>query len=300
MPCFGPLTAYRPPAGADSRRLIFDKKKSASGIPIQVPCGQCIGCKLERSRQWAMRCMHELRAWPDAGSSFLTLTYDNEHCPPGLVLADYQDFMKRLRWHAGPGIRFFGCGEYGDKFGRPHYHIILFNYRPPDTKLVRRGNDYNLYESKILRDLWPFGNHVIGDVSFDSCAYVARYCLKKITGDDAAFHYTYAGWHPPLALRQEEFATMSRRPGLGASYYEKYSAEIYAHDSVIINGAESRPPRYYDNKYEILDSSHLEMLKKKRRRLARLMVPKSERTSRRRLVTELVLRAKLKQKARTL
>lgn len=300
MPCDGPLTAYRPKVGSGSGRLVFDKRRSETGIPITVPCGQCTGCKLERSRQWAVRCMHELRAHHGAPSAFLTLTYDPKHLPPGgsLDLPEYQKFLKRLRDTTGPGLRFFGCGEYGDRFGRPHYHIITFNYRPADTKLAQRGPDYNLYTSKELDEIWGLGNTVIGDVSFDSCAYVARYCLKKITGKKAADHY---GGKTP------EFLTMSRRPGLGSAYFKQYNSEIYAHDSIIINGRETRPPRYYDNLYDNIDAnirrpidnSRLQTLKTKRRKLA-LLQPKSERTNRRRVTRELVTLAKLKLKAKTL
>lgn len=302
MPCYGPLTAYRPKAGANSRRLVFDKRHSESGIPIQVPCGQCIGCKLERSRQWAVRCMHELRAHPGAGSSFLTVTYDNEHLPAtgSLVLDDYQQFLKRLRDYTGPGLRFFGCGEYGEKFGRPHYHIILFNYRPSDCKLHSRGAEHNLYTSQFLDDKWGSGNVIIGDVSFDSCAYVARYCLKKITGPDSASHY---------AGRLPEFVTMSRRPGIGKSYFDKYKTEIYDHDGVIINGHNVRPPRYYDNMYEQmvdqnirrgLAKSRLDRIKVKRRKMALTEAARADATSRRMRTRELVALARLKQKARVL
>lgn len=300
MPCYGPLTAYRPPAGGSNRRLVFDKRKSETGVAIQIPCGQCAGCKLERSRQWAVRCMHELRAHQGAPSAFLTLTYDPAHLPPGgsLDLPEYQKFLKRLRDVTGPGLRFFGCGEYGEKFGRPHYHIITFNYRPADAKLLRRGDDFNLYSSKGLDEIWGLGSTVIGDVSFDSCAYVARYCMKKITGKLAASHYQG---------RTPEFLTMSRRPGLGAAYFARHKDEIYNHDSVIINGHPVRPPRYYDNAFDSIDAnmlrpideSRLALLKKKRRKLA-MSAPKSEKTNSRRVVSELVMLAKLKRKAKTL
>jgi hypothetical protein len=300
MPCYGPLTAYRPKAGAQTRRLVFDARQAETGIPIKIPCGQCIGCKLERSRQWALRCMNELRQHPNAGSMFLTLTYNNENCPDSLRLPDYQNFMKRLREHTGPGLRFFGCGEYGERFGRPHYHIIIFNYRPDDTKLIKRGEDYNLYDSQTVNNLWNAGHHAIGDVSFDSCAYVARYCLKKITGPEAEKHYSG---------RTPEFVTMSRRPGLGSAYFDKYHAEIYAHDSLIVNGVTVRPPRYYDNKFEMtidanirhgLQKSKLDQIKRKRRKMALTPAAKADSTSRRMLTKELVLRAKLKLKAKTL
>lgn len=244
--------------------------------------------------------MHELRAHQGAPSSFVTLTYQDKHLPElgSLDLGAYQRFMKRLRKATTPGLRFFGCGEYGEKFGRPHYHIILFNHRPSDTKLHKRGEEYNLYTSKFMDEVWGLGNTIIGDVTFDSCAYVARYCMKKITGKLAAEHYQG---------RTPEFLTMSRRPGLGSTYFDKYKHEIYAHDSVIINGHPTRPPRYYDNLFDNIDANmvrpvdntRLAALKIARRRKA-LSQPKSERSNRRRVTRELVTIAKLKLKGRTL
>lgn len=301
MGCDGPLTAYRPAAGSSDRRLVFDKRKSHSGIAITVPCGQCSGCKLEHSRQWAVRCMHELKTHPGAGSSFLTLTYDNEHVPANYSLdkSEYQNFLKRLRKITGSGLRFFGCGEYGEKFGRPHYHIILFNYRPDDCKLYTRGLEHNLYTSATIEETWGNGDVKIGDVTFDSCAYVARYCLKKITGPPAEAHYKG---------RTPEFVTQSRKPGLGFNYYTQYKSEILAHDTIIMNGHAVTPPRYYDKLTENSDAnmrhklqpSIMEAIKTKRRAKAFTSAAKLDKTSRRRRTKELVRLAKLKQKARIL
>lgn len=314
MGCDGPLTAYRPSVGAADRRLVFDKRKSNSGIAVQVPCGQCAGCKLEHSRQWAVRCMHELKmhAGSNWGSAMLNLTYDNKHLPYGytLSLADYQNFLKKLRKVRGPGLRFFGCGEYGDKFGRPHYHIITFNYRPTDTKLVQRKETYNYYSSESLSDLWGKGNIIIGDVSFDSCAYVARYCLKKITGKKADDHYSILLPDGTRFNRRPEFTTMSRKPGLAFEYYQTYKSEILAHDNIIMNGHEMAVPRYYDKLTEnsdanmrrgnLTDKTILENLKKNRLgRLTRQMRADSK-SSRRSFAKQKIRAAKLKQKSRIL
>lgn len=240
MPCYGPLNAYRPKPEAEDRRLVFDPRKSLSGVPIKIPCGKCIGCKLEHSRQWAVRCMHEKRMH-DA-SAFLTLTYDNDHLPPGgtLVLRDLQLFMKRLRKVFGNGVRFFACGEYGEKSGRPHYHVLLLSADFVDKKPISSRSEHPYYTSSLLSKLWTAGTHIIGNVDFDSAAYVARYCTKKITGSKAAAHY---------GGRTPEFLVMSRRPGIGSGYLEKYKSEIYAHDNVIVNGVPASVPRYYDTKY---------------------------------------------------
>ncbi|QCQ84687.1 replication initiator protein [Blackfly microvirus SF02] len=311
MGCDGPLTAYQPASTSVDRRLVFDKRKSHSGIAVQVPCGQCSGCRLEHSRQWAIRCMHELRSHPHGTpSAMLNLTYDNEHVPHGytLSLRDYQLFMKKLRKISGPNLRFFGCGEYGDKNHRPHYHIITFNYRPTDTELYKRGPDYNLYTSEKLTSLWGNGHAVIGDVSFESCAYVARYCLKKRTGKTADEHYTVTLPDGSKFKRLKEFNTMSRNPGLAFNYYQKYQSEILAHDNIVMNGHTVSVPRYYDKLTEKLDAnmrqkiqkSTLEKIKSNRRRKALVSIDKADNTSRRRRTKELVRLAKLKQKAREL
>jgi hypothetical protein len=292
MPCFGPLTAYYPKQGANDKRLVFDKRKSNSGVAISVPCGQCIGCKLERSRQWAVRCMHELRMHGQDGSSFLTLTYDNKHLPAGntLVKRDLQLFMKRLRKATGEGARFYACGEYGETFGRPHYHVLLFNRSFADQEYfsrTKRGDP--LFTSRRLRQLWPQGNNIIGAVTFESCCYVASYVAGKITGDAAASHY---------GNREAEFSLMSRRPGLGSGYFLKYGSEVYRTDTVVMNGREIRPPRFYDVKYEVVDATRLRVLKRKRRRAA--MLHKADSGTTRMRVREVVALRKLSLKSKEL
>lgn len=248
--------------------MVFDKKVSHSGIPIRLPCYQCSGCRLERSRVWAVRCMNEKRMHKE--SCFLTLTYSNENVPllqgpaiqhaQTLSLRDLQLFMKRLRKKRGTGIRFFACGEYGPSTLRPHYHILLFNVDFSDRRFFqnnRRGEP--LFTSEQLRVLWPNGHSVVGDVTFDSCAYVARYIMDKITGDIAPGFYKG---------RLPEFTTKSLKPGLGHDYYMKYAHEIYAHDSLIVNGKKVKPPRFYDERYAMLDRTGMEELKEFRRRHA--------------------------------
>lgn len=302
MPCYGPLTAFYPKVGASSNRLVFKKSDSETGVPISVPCGKCIGCKLEHSRQWAIRCMHEKRLHTD--SAFLTLTYDNAHLPPGgtLVKRDLQLFMKRYRKIAGEGVRFFACGEYGEKTKRPHYHVLLLSHGFPDRRPINgySGNSgnasggssqgYSLYTSKSLSQLWDAGSSVIGDVTFDSAAYVARYCTKKISGPKAADHYNG---------REPEFLVMSRRPGIGTGYVHKYREEMYAHDNVIVNGVPSSLPRFYDNKYASLNdtcNARLSVLKIARRR----KLNRVDKGTTRLRIREVVTLAKLAQKGRSL
>jgi len=248
--------------------------------------------------------MHEKRMHQN--SAFLTLTYDNKHLPhtdgglPTLVLRDLQLFMKRLRKHyeisnngsRSSSVRFFACGEYGETTYRPHYHVLLLSHTFNDLRVQTTGSEYNLYSSNTLSKLWTAGNSVIGDVTFESCAYTARYCMKKLKPSNPKYKYFYSG-------RTPEFITMSRRPGIGGTYYDNYKGEMYTHDNVIVNGVPSSLPRYYDNRYSA-DSptcaARLELLKIARRR----KIDRRDNSNRRRVTKELVAMAKLKTKGRTL
>lgn len=272
MPCYEPLTGYYSktvnPSGL--RSIVFKKELSFTGVPLQVPCGQCIGCRLQRAGEWASRAMHEKRMHNE--SAFLTLTYRNEDLPmspDGATLAkrDLQLFMKRLRLERPSGLRFLACGEYGETTHRPHYHVLLLNTCFPDMKYHKMSGEKRLYASAALDSTWTHGDCLIGEVEFESCAYVAGYVVKKVTGARAAAHY---------GAREPEFQTMSRRPGLGRTYYDRYRDEMYKHDSVVVRGHEVRIPRYYDTQYKLVDSAHLDVLKKKRR--VRALLHKADNT----------------------
>lgn len=253
MPCYKPLHAFKGKSEDRQKTLIvFKRSNSFRGEKIDLPCGQCIGCRLERSRQWATRCMHEASMYEK--NCFLTLTYDDESIPENgsLCLNDFQLFMKRLRKQYGKGIRYFHCGEYGENLGRPHYHALLFNHDFTDRKFWAKRNDFKLYTSNALRELWPMGHSVIGDVSFESAAYVARYVMKKVTGDRAADYY---------GPKIPEYTTMSRRPGIGKMWYEKFKGDVYPRDRVVIRGHSTRPPRFYDNILDSEDPALLALLK---------------------------------------
>lgn len=245
---------------------------------MALPCGRCIGCRMEKARQWGLRCVHEAKMWPC--NSFVTLTYNNEFLPEGgtLVLRDLQLFMKRLRKKRGPAnpIRFFAGGEYGEHDRRPHYHLLLFNCGFPDMlRHTESKGGQVLYTSKELSELWFQGFHLIGEVTFDSAVYCAKYALKKLNpgnSDDSRMRfddrYQVIDECGIVYDRRPEFAVMSRRPGIGHGYYSKYGAEVRAHDNVIVNAKEVRPPRYYDVLTERCDADTLERLKRKRKREA--------------------------------
>lgn len=250
MPCYNPLQGYRSQIRNDSgkRSIVFSQRKGYADMPVTVACGQCIGCRLERSRQWAIRCVHESKMYDR--NCFLTLTYNDNNLPKdgSLNMAHFQKFMKRLRKKYGAGIRFFHCGEYGDKFMRPHYHACIFNFDFEDKKLwqIKLGNNlytsWSLYDEDNPNSLWKYGYAIIGEVTFESAAYVARYITKKINGESAEKHY---------GERKPEYITMSRRPGIGREWYEKYKGDVYPSDEIIIQGKKMKPPRYYDSVYEL-------------------------------------------------
>lgn len=255
---------------------------------IQIPCGQCIECRLNKSREWASRCMHE--ASLSEHNCFITLTFNDEYLDPiaSVRLETFQKFLKRLRRAVAPvKVRFFHAAEYGDKFGRPHHHAILFGFDFPDKVLVRRTSSFCYYNSALLEKLWSdpingksFGYHEISDVTWESCAYVARYVVKKINGKgttkDGRFisaedHYTVFDEQGNAHSRKPEFCTMSRRPGIGLGWYEKYKhTDVWAHDRIHIRGnAYQKPPRYYGSKYEIECPDDYAKIKLKRIELAK-------------------------------
>lgn len=263
MACYHPMTAWYSktvnPSG--KRSIVFSPKKADQpDDPIKIACGQCVGCRLERSRQWAIRCTHEASLHEE--NCFITLTFSPEHLearenPWSLDVRDWQLFMKRLRKRFGGNIRFFHCGEYGEKQGRPHYHACIFNFDFPDKKLWAVKNGHRLYTSEILEELWPYGFSTIGDVTFESAAYVARYIMKKITGDKAEEHYKKrfideeTGEILGEVEIKPEYTTMSRRPGIGKDWYDIYHTDVYPSDFLTINGKKMRPPKYYDKLHEL-------------------------------------------------
>lgn len=299
MACHFPLTGYyaRDVNVSGKRSIVFNRNRAFSPIPVQVGCGQCTGCRLENSRQWAMRCVHENSLHME--SSFITLTYDDAHLPymgsldkPALSL-----FVKRLHNRLlrsrGYGVRWYGCGEYGEDNFRPHYHALIFGWAFPDRKFYKHTRaGLPLYVSEELRELWPFGHNTIGDVTFESAAYCARYVMKKVTGDLAEDYYQRLDLETgELVQLTPEFTNMSRRPGIAYEWFKRYYLQTYRHDNVAMNGKLVRPPRYYDTRFEALDAKRLGVIKRTRRR--RAMKHRENNTPERRQVRETVAKARL-------
>lgn len=280
MPCYKPLDAIRK---RDGSIKVFGKDQELvnpfAPNTLRVRCGQCIGCRLDHSLMWAIRLTHEAELHDS--SVFITLTYNDENLPYDLSLRKkhFQTFMKKLRKHfSGTTIRYFHCGEYGEKNFRPHYHAILYGI-DFDDKTLHMSRDthagkHDVYTSKTLEKLWGKGFVTIGEVNMQSTAYVARYTTKKITGDQADEHYTRVDTDTGECWKVlPEYATMSRgnasskgkKCGLGVGWLEKYFTDVYPAGVLINkNHKEMRPPRYYDNYAEQLDPEMVERVKETR------------------------------------
>lgn len=269
-------------------------KLGAHAVGIQkIPCGQCIGCRLDYSRQWADRCMLEAKQYKY--NQFVTLTYDDAHLPPFkpyfdpntgevdqrpmLRKKDLKRFLNSLRKRFQRdfdhvGIRFFGCGEYGELRFRPHFHVLLFNCDFPKKVLWAENKGGKLYTSSLLSEVWGKGIAVTADLTWDTCAYTARYTMKKQKGKLAQFQKAghellfdegdgnYEAWQP-------EFVVMSRKPGIGRQYFEDHKHEIYATDEIFVQkDGKSRavkPSRYYDKLYDVEYPYQLKGIKEQRR-----------------------------------
>lgn len=221
-----------------------------SGRFLELPCGRCIGCKLDRARAWSIRIQHEARLYDS--NWMATFTYDDEHLPKSrsLEYRDFQLMMKRLRRSvrgAEPGpkgnypLRFFCAGEYGSRRKRPHFHAILFNAWFKDAK--RFVNDS--FWSKALEDTWSLGHVQLDLVTPGTASYVSGYALKKVYGTTLAYEDVVCLSTGEVSSRRKEFVTMSRRPGLGAWFIERYHKDVFPVDYVVVDGERTKVPRYY-------------------------------------------------------
>lgn len=265
MTCYFPNRWYEGPVKENGKiSIAFKRKDSFRDVELNLPCGNCIGCLMARARSWAARCMQEASLWED--NCLITLTYDDKHLPwsGSLAYCDFQDFMKRLRKRFGPDIRFFMCGEYGPEKLRPHYHALLFNHDFDDRLLFKETEAGSpLYISSELQKLWPKGYSSVTDVNYKSASYVARYNLKKALN--------------PVKLPEgldKEFVQMSRKPGIGRGWYDKFKGDVFPSDQVIVSGGiEMKPPRIFDKWLDKEDPLLLKLLKIKRRIEGTKMVP---------------------------
>lgn len=288
MACFSPIPAYQTSDGS-----VFFWEHGDVVKRLELPCGKCVGCRLERSRQWSVRIMHEASLYEQ--NCFITLTYDTEHIPTSgsLNYRDFQLFMKRMRKHFAPAnIRFFMCGEYGSTRKRPHFHACLFNVSFTDLVPVGKSTGSNyIYQSALLDRLWSLGFASVGELTHQSAAYVARYVFKKQGSADMVDTDTGEIFVP-------EFCHMSLKPGIGYEWFKKFQSDVFPHDHVIVNSKPSRPPKYYDRKFAELDPIAFEAIQHERE--IRGIKNRPDNTDARLKVRETVALARLNQLKRNL
>lgn len=241
---------------------------------LQLPCRNCAGCRLEFSRQWAVRCMHE--ASLHERNCFLTLTY-RDPAPHSLELDHLQRFWKR--WRARRvALRYYAAGEYteacpekGSPGGRPHWHACVFG-ADFDDKVDggRSDSGERIYRSRVLSDLWPYGYSSVGALTFESAAYVARYVMKKLTGDGELHYYDVIDPDSgEIFRRRKEFSMMSK--GIGWNWLRLYWPEVAQKGKVVVRGHEANAPRFYLKKLKHLkamDAIELERHLEARKRVA--------------------------------
>lgn len=224
MSCFYPRDAWRSQHVNENgkRPLVFQRSAGFTDMALQVPCGKCAGCRADQALMWSIRCYQEASLFDR--NCFLTLTYDDGHLPDDgkLKVKDLQDFFKRLRHVAK--VRYYACGEYGEKTKRPHYHAVIFGQDFKAASNVQIGDD--LYTDRALVGLWTHGQVSVGSFTMASACYVAGYVGKK-TGD------------------QDSFQVMSRRPGIGKEWLMRYWRDLQRTGVVVIEGREYPIPQRY-------------------------------------------------------
>lgn len=268
--CYYPLRILRD----SENKIIFTN----DGIP-SLPCGQCLGCRLNHAESWAIRMVHESRGHDE--NSFLTLTYNDEHLPVHNNL-DYRAltlFIKRLRKALSytpykNKVKYYAVGEYGEKFSRPHYHVILFGfdfsyklrYKGIENHLTdeyqKNGKLYREYS--FLNDLWSMGKCNVGDVNYNTCMYVAKYVTKKVNGRNKDSHYTKLLSDGELVEYTPEKSYMSRKNAIGKEWLTRFWSDVYPHDHVIHEARRFKVPKYYDKWLEKNDPSLYEQIKLER------------------------------------
>lgn len=291
MTCYHPLKAFRTPTGVVFNEL--NRHDILGGIDLA--CGQCLGCRLKRARDWSLRIVHESTLYSD--NCFVTLTYARDKLPPdsSLCYRDYQLFMKRLR-KANPGrrIRFFMCGEYGPVNLRPHYHACLFNINFRDrTPLGTSASGTPYFDSKVLREIWSHGHVSVQDLNRSAAAYCARYIVDKVTGDAAEAHYSSVDGDGVISSRVPEFCHCSLKPGIGADWFRKFNSDIFPHDFVVSDGERFTPPKYYDRLKKRLNPSDVVLDRIEFARQERALACSADSTPERLAVREVVHKARV-------
>lgn len=280
MPCDNPIAAIRSTTPNKSGKfplILLTKGIDTYKGEMKIPCGQCTGCRIDKARDWAIRCYHESMMWDE--NCFVTLTYRDECLPKynSVDKRDLQKFFKRLRRKYEPRkIRYYACSEYGETTLRPHYHAALFNFDFNDKREWQSTPAGMLYVSEEANKVWQLGNVIVGRLTLESAGYIARYVTKKITGKMADDYYS---------KRESPAQYMSRRYGIGKNWVESFGGELQARGTVVVQGREVKGPRFYDVQLERVDNELLQRIKERRKQfvvdseqtIARLQVRKTVR-----------------------
>lgn len=218
-----------------------------------VNCGKCVFCKMQKATDWSARMLHE--SGYHKSSLFVTLTFDEDHCPLSIKKEELQKYLKRLRKRLSPRkIRYYACGEYGEEMGRPHYHLIIFGVNYNDfefkDKILKNGMWHDVYDCES----WMKGNVYLGDVTADSCRYVADYINKVYFGDMEKEVYKNNGLESPFQLYSK---------GLGEKWIYDNEKQLRQRYGYTIKGKNRGLNRYYRNKLEIEGSEYYEKIKDK-------------------------------------
>ncbi|WMC01498.1 replication initiator protein [Microvirus D_HF4_340] len=322
MPCYRPLEAAQAYPGAQPtiyKRGTRPALLKAPAVALELPCGSCIGCRLDTVSHWTTRCMHEAQLHQK--NCALTLTYSNDpdeiaqlqeqdwarahqdvcttqksksrefstiapkglkgpniarvdnslsktvavpygagtrgrtsmYVPEkeGLSLQDHQNFMKMYRYTVKVPVRYYMCGEYGEKLGRPHFHYVIFGHDFEDKKYFKKSlSGTKLYRSATLETIWTHGYSWIGEVDLSTCAYVAGYVMKKMKGKKAEEHYRRKDEAGNDYWLRPEFNQMSRNPGIGKTWWDKFHHDVTVDDGVYHKNQKTKAPRYYDKLLE--------------------------------------------------
>lgn len=269
--CYSPMKAHKDAEG----NIKFNS--NGSEHTLSLPCGQCIGCRLNHAEGWAIRMVHEAQMHEE--NAFLTLTYAPEHLPPdgSLRYEDVTKFIKRLRKVLNKTkykIKYYRVGEYGENFSRPHYHVILFGfdfsaqirYRGELNcrELWRTKGEHKYYISNLLTKLWGLGHAEIGDVNYRTCMYVAKYVTKKVNGRNKSEHYQRIDQFGEMTPVLPEQASMSRKNAIGKQWLEQFWEDVYPHDHCVHDTKKLKVPKYYDKWLEKNNPALLDQIKQAR------------------------------------
>lgn len=201
--------------------VTFKNRGSHLDADFLLPCGTCDGCAADKAMYWGIRMYHEAQLHDR--NCFVTLTY--REAPEKIQKDHLQKFFKRLRKRSTRRIRYFACGEYGEKTHRPHYHLALFN---EDFLGGAYSVNHQLYGNKILDRIWTYGNCVLSEFNLSTALYIAGYTAKKINDPDT-------------------FNLMSTRPPLGKEWARQNIDSMERIGAVMIEGQRFPiPPQYFN------------------------------------------------------